>query len=120
MGHQHQGDAALVQGVENGQHLRGGAGIEGAGGFIGQQQRRVVDDRPGDGHPLLLAAGELIWSVGQTLGQAHPLQGRGRPPTPLHQGHARINHRQHHVLQGTELGQQVKLLKHKAQVAVAQ
>ena len=51
-----------MQLIENGQHFLGGSGVEGAGGLVRQQQRRLIDDRPGDRHPLLLAAGELIRS----------------------------------------------------------
>jgi hypothetical protein len=76
-----------------------------AGGFVGQQQGGAVDDRPGDGHPLLLAAGELVGFVVQPLAQPHLLQGCHGPLAPLPMGHPRIHHRQHHVLQGGELGQ---------------
>ncbi len=54
-----------VQFLKNGHDLQAGAGIEVAGGFIGQQDFRLVYQRPGDGHPLLLAAGKLCGLVGK-------------------------------------------------------
>ena len=102
------------------QHLLGGPGIEGAGGFIGQQQAGLVDDRPGHGHPLLLAARELVGLVVEPLGQTNPLQGCDRPLAPLLGRDAGVDHRQDHVVEGAHLRQQVELLEDKAQLPVAQ
>ena len=35
-------------------------GIEVAGGFVGQDEGGIVDQGPGDGHPLYLSSGKLI------------------------------------------------------------
>ena len=43
---------------KNRQHGFGIFGVEVAGGLVGQQKRRMIDDGAGDGHALLLAAGE--------------------------------------------------------------
>ena len=40
-------------------HLMAGAAVEIAGRFVGEQNRRVVRQRPRDRYALLLAAGEL-------------------------------------------------------------
>ena len=48
----------LVDQVGKGLHnLECPLGVEGGGGLIGQDERRSVDQRPGDGHALLLTAG---------------------------------------------------------------
>ena len=39
----------------------------------------IGDDRPGDAHPLLLAAGKLPRPVADAVGQAHQFQGRQSP-----------------------------------------
>ena len=39
-------------------HLGLALGVEGAGGLVEQQDRRVLQERAGDGDPLALAAGE--------------------------------------------------------------
>src|SRR5882672_10402770 len=59
--HHDDADALLaVQALENRHDLDAGAGIERAGGLVGEDDSRVVDQAAGDGHALLLAAGELI------------------------------------------------------------
>ena len=37
--------------------------VEVAGRLVGQEDRRAVDEGPGDRHPLALAAGELVGTV---------------------------------------------------------
>ena len=61
-----------TQAAQQREHLVGGGGVEGAGRLVGQDHRRVGDQRPGDRHALLLAAGQL--------GRQVPRRGRrGRP-----------------------------------------
>jgi hypothetical protein len=50
------------------------AGVEVAGGFVGEQHGRVIDDRPGDGHALLLTAGELVRHTPAFALQAHEFE----------------------------------------------
>ena len=45
-------------------------GVEVAGRLVGQDDVGVVDQRPGDGHALLLAAGELRGPVVEPVAQA--------------------------------------------------
>ena len=59
VGDQDDGDSLLVELLKDGHHFEGGAAIEITGRFIGQQQGRPVDQRAGNGHALLLAAGKL-------------------------------------------------------------
>ena len=49
------------------QDFTAGAGIQITGGLIRQQHGRIVGQRPSDGHPLHLAAGELIGSMQRAL-----------------------------------------------------
>ena len=58
VGDQHHGDAALdIQPLEQSHHLDAGPRVEVAGRLVGEQDRRVVDQRARDRHALLLAAG---------------------------------------------------------------
>ena len=43
------------------------SGIQVAGGLVGQQNRRMVHNRPRDGHALLLAAGESVGLMVQAV-----------------------------------------------------
>ena len=74
VGDQDDGDALAVEFLEDGHDLDAGAGIEVAGGFVGQHHGRLVDQGAGDGHPLLLAAGKLVGIMVGTFGQPHPFQ----------------------------------------------
>ena len=66
MGHQDKGPPQLaLQAPQIFLHLGTQAGIQGAHGFVEQQHVGFVDQRPGQGHPLFLAAGQL---VGMPLG----------------------------------------------------
>ena len=64
-------------------HLAAGVGVQSAGGLVGQDDRRVAHQSPGDGHALLLAAGELVGQVLELVAQAHLLQRRHGPLVPL-------------------------------------
>ena len=71
----HQDDRlpVLVEVVDQVQHLGAGARIEVAGGLVGQDDERIVHQRAGDGHALLLAAGELAGPMVQPVAQADQL-----------------------------------------------
>ena len=65
MGDHHHGLGELLPGdLHQSQHILAGAGVQVAGGLVGQEDGGLGRQGPGDGHPLLLAAGEV---VGQAL-----------------------------------------------------
>ena len=57
--HHHRG-ARPVDPVEDSHDPHRGGGVEVAGGFVGQEDQRTVDERPGYGDPLLLSTRELV------------------------------------------------------------
>ena len=64
-------------GVELLKHLQdfdAGVRIEVARGLVGQHQGRLVDQRPGNGHALLLSAGHLRGFVVAAIGQPETIQ----------------------------------------------
>ena len=78
--------AAFVQALEQSHDFDAGLRIEIPGRFVGQQNRRVVHQRPRHGHALPLTAGQLVGLVVHTafeidrphglLGHLDPLVGR--------------------------------------------
>ena len=68
--------------------LVAGLRVELAGRLVGQDQDRLLDQRPGDRHPLLLAAGELVRPVVEPVAQAD-LRQQVDGPLPLLGRHAR-------------------------------
>ena len=71
-----QDDGLVVRGqlFEDGDDVGAGLLIEIAGRLVGEDQRRVVDQRAGDGDALALAAGELVRTMLRALVQADALE----------------------------------------------
>ncbi len=122
VGHHDDGDAVLgIELLEHLEHLFAGPRIQVAGGLVGKEHRRVVDQRSGDGDPLLLTAGELRGLVVQPVGQPHPAKHLRGPPSGLTvtQVFGGIRKRHGHVLDGAGPGQQIETLEDKSQFTVA-
>lgn len=114
------GLTAAVDILKQAQQLIRRARIERAGRLVGKHELRLRDERAGDGHALLLAAGELIRELLQQLGNAK-LPGDGRKA----RGHLRIrlageHERQENVILHGERIEQVELLKHEAELRAAE
>ena len=52
----------LVEGLHQVEQAGGGMRVDIGSGFVGQHNGRPCDDGSGDGHPLLLASGHLLWA----------------------------------------------------------
>ena len=66
--------------------LHAGLGIQSAGGFVGQQDIRVIDQGTGNGHSLHLTAGHLVGLLMELIAQAHIRQCLGCPSAALGAG----------------------------------
>ena len=69
MGDDDDGVAFAVELFEKGEDFDAGFGVEISGGFVGQNNRGVVDQGAGDGDALFLAAGELVGAVAHALAE---------------------------------------------------
>ena len=105
--------------MEQVHHQPAGPAVQGPGGLVGQDDGRVVGHGPGDGHPLLLAAGELVGLVGQSLPHVHHLQQLPGPGGTLAGRDTGVHHGQLHVLLGVGPGDEVEILKDEADLPVA-
>ena len=65
---------------QEGQDLRRALGVQVAGRLVGQDQRRLVDEGPGDRHPLLLAARQLGRAVVGAVTETDEVERLIRPP----------------------------------------
>src|SRR5580693_10192888 len=61
------------------EQVRGGVRVEVAGGLVGEDEVRLVDQRPRARHALLLAAGQLIRAVGQPVADTQLLDQVTKP-----------------------------------------
>ena len=98
--------------------LAAGRAVEISGRLVGQQQRRVVGERPRDRHALLLAARELGRIVMAAFGQADLVEQRRRARAALR--HAGDLHRHEDVLERGQRRQQVEELEDEADAQAAQ
>ena len=94
-----------------------GLGIEVAGRLVGQQQRRVVDERARHRDALLLAAGELVGEVVQLGRQAGEAQDVGDLRADLLARAAGDLQRVGDVVVHRAVGQQLEVLEDDPEVA---
>src|SRR6266511_440636 len=118
--HHHRHAALGPQPRQQLQDLVAGARVEVAGRLVGQQHRRLGRQRPGDRHPLLLAAGELRGPVQQALGEAHGLQGLGGAPAPLGPAEPAVDQREADVAERRGPRQELEVLEDEADHLVAE
>ena len=77
MGDDDHGGLLFGQGADHPQHLAGELRVQGGGGLVKAEDIGAEGQGPGDGHPLLLAAGELVGVMPRPVGQTH--LGQQRP-----------------------------------------
>jgi hypothetical protein len=97
----------------------GAVAVEVSGRLIGQEQARMLDQCPGDGHTLAFAAGQLSRPMLEPSRQADPFQ---ELPAPLLGGIPVLPSSQiwnQHIFQDRALGKQVVVLKNEADLPVA-
>ena len=85
--------------------------VEIAGGLVGKNEFRLIDQRASDGHALLLAAGKLRGKMRQAIAETHAAQGVGG--LRLVGGAMKIL-RQHHVFERAEIRDEMELLEHES------
>ena len=121
--HQNDGNPFfLVELLEDAQDFFTGRRIEVAGGFVREEQGRVVDQSSGDSHSLLLAARELRRFVVEMFPQTNSLQQLSGPLASFPVGgvlHG-IRERHHHIFESTGAGQQIEVLEDEANLLITQ
>src|SRR5699024_11205252 len=113
MGDHHDGLVELVHAQpQEVEHLLGGAGVEVAGGLVGEDDRGGGDQGAGDRDALHLAAGELRGEVREPVGDAEG-GGDRLQPCPVRARAGELE-RQQDVLLGRQHRQQVEGLEDEA------
>ncbi len=114
MGDDH--DRPVLEVAQQRQHGAPALGVEIARRLVGEHELGIVDERPCDREPLLLAARELVREmVGD--GREPQLVDQLRRASLTSRGCARETGREHHVLGAGELLDEMKGLEHEADVA---
>ena len=91
--------------------LHAGLRVQCAGGFVRQQNIRIVYQCAGNGHALHLTAGHLVGPLVQLVAQTHILQCLLGPLAALCTGNAGDGQSQFHVCQNTLVRNQVVTLE---------
>ena len=115
VGDHDDGGAAAVDLVEQLHNLKGKLRVDVAGRLVRNQQRRVVDQRAGKRHTLLLAAGELVGVVARLGGKTHQAQHIGHTLADGTAGHVGHPQGKRHIVIDGHLRDQAEILKHHAQ-----
>src|SRR5438128_483020 len=118
VGDHDDGLAQVVQALEDRQDLGARPRVEVSGGLVGEDHRRVVEERACDRDALLLAAGELARPVVYAVAETDLLERRERalsPGVPI----AAVDEWQLDVLDRVQPREQVVRLKDEADVLVA-
>ena len=95
-------------------------GIERAGGLVGKEDFRVVDEGAGDGDALHLAAGKLARLLVDVVGKPHLPQGFDGARAALGARHARKRERELDVGKDGLVGDEVVALEHEPDAVVAE
>src|SRR5262245_16322128 len=89
-----------------------GLAIQVAGGLVGKQQSRMMDERPRHSHALPLTARKLSRQVFQSVGKPDPFEELAGTFLEIDSAIAAHQRGNQHVLQCRTLRQQVVILKH--------
>ena len=120
VGHEDDGVTLVVEFLKQDKHLERRAGVEVTGGFVGEDDGWVVDERTGDGYTLHLTAGHLVGLVLEAVAEADFDECLDGTLTTLLGLDLGIVHQwQFDILDGRGLGQQVVVLEDEAYLAVA-
>ena len=120
MGHHEDGGLQGVPGLLKGaDHRPAGLAVQVAGGLVRQDQQRAVDEGPGHGGALLLAAGDLRRVFAPDVADAEHVAQLVRPLLHLGVHRAADDGGKEDVLPDGEAVQQQKVLEHEAQLLVA-
>ena len=119
VGDHDDGVAPAVQSREDGDDLLAGLGIEVAGRLVGQDQRGLVHQGAGDGHPLPLPARKLVRPVRHAVGELHRLQGLAGDLQARRFLDAAVDQGQLDIVQRRGARQQVEDLENEADLLVA-
>jgi len=96
-----------------------GAAVEVARRFVGEHDRRIADEGPGDGHPLALATGERPRPVRRPPAETDGGQRLLRAGHPLLSRHPGVEQPGGHVVQRSQSFDQVELLEDEADAPAA-
>ena len=120
MGHHEDGGLQGLLGLFEGpDHRPAGLAVQVAGGLVRQDQQGVVDEGPGHGTALLLAAGDLRRVLVPDGGDAEHVAQLVRPGLRLGGDGAADDGGQQDVLPDRQAVQQQEILEHEAQLPVA-
>src|SRR5688572_24644962 len=114
VGDDDHGLSLAVDGLEGGEDLVAGLGVEVPGGLVGEDDRRPVDQGAGDGDTLALAARQLVGAVLHAVGQADDGEGLGGAILAFARAEPGIDERQLDVVERVGARQQVEGLEDEA------
>ena len=114
--HDHGHPAGVAERAEILHDQAAGASVQRTRGLVGQQNARIVDHGAGNGHALLLAAGQAVAAVMHPGRKAHQFQGADHPLPAFLRRYAFINQGKFNILKHRGVLEKIAGLHHKAHV----
>ncbi len=102
-----------IQILENPHHLETGFGIQIPRRLIGENNFRIIDERPCDGDSLFLSTRELIGEILRAVGHIHRSERRSDTRIIILQHLIIIEEWKLHIFKHRRLRQEIERLKHK-------
>src|ERR1700733_322741 len=115
---ENNGVALLVEPCEESHDFFAGLGIEVAGWFIGEENRRTIYESASDRDALALPAGKFVRAVHHSVGEVHLRKSLLRPHQALFGGRAIVNQGQLNVVQRSRTRKKIERLKDEADFLV--
>src|SRR5271165_721341 len=112
VGDHHDRGPRRVQVAQQPEDAPAGGRVQAAGRLVGQHDRRLAHQGPGDGRPLALAARELAGAVGLAVPEPDGVERPGGGDPSLAHRHAPIEEPVGHVVEGRHRRDQEELLEH--------
>src|ERR1700722_2475206 len=119
MRHEDDRIALLVEARKERHNFFSCLGVQITGGLVCKQDRRIVNQGPGNSYALALPSRQFVWFVHHAIGQVHLAQSLLGASETFFRGRAVVNHGQLDVMERSRSRKQIEGLEDESNVFVS-